>query len=59
MQRRALGLLFSLLALALAATGVAALAGAHGAGRWIVGLAAFALAAWLGSVALAVLRRGR
>ncbi|MBA3734243.1 MAG: hypothetical protein H0W90_03440 [Actinobacteria bacterium] len=56
-QRPAMGALFSLLALAFA--GVAFTAG-HGAGReagrWIVALAAAALAIWLASLALRAFR---
>ena len=57
MQRHALGLLFAVLAAVLGAVSVAALVGAAGPGRWIVGLAALALAGWLGSLALSALRR--
>jgi hypothetical protein len=56
-QRRALGLLFSALCLALVGIGLAALVGAHGAARWVVAAAALALAFWLGSVALSALKR--
>jgi hypothetical protein len=56
-QRRALGLLFSVLSLALVGIAVAALVGAHGAARWVVAGAALALAAWLGSLALSATRR--
>jgi hypothetical protein len=56
-QRHALGLLFTVLTLALAAVGVAALAHAHSAARWVVGLAALAVSAWLATVAVAALRR--
>jgi hypothetical protein len=56
-QRRALGLLFSLLAVALLVVAAAALAGAHGAARWVIAFAALALAAWLGSSALSILRK--
>jgi len=59
-QRHALGLLFTVLAAALAAVGAAALAGAgSGAGRWLIGIAALALAAWLASLALGLWRRRR
>ncbi|HSX23169.1 MAG TPA: hypothetical protein VLE97_10395 [Gaiellaceae bacterium] len=59
-QRRALGILFFVLALLLVATAVAAFAGADkGATRWVVGLAALAVAWWLGSLALAALRPRR
>ena len=57
MQRHALAVLFAVLALALAAVAVAALAGGGGgAGRWVVGLAAVALALWHGSLAGGLLR---
>jgi hypothetical protein len=52
MQRRALGLLFLVLALALG--GIAA--GSAIAGRWVIAAAAAALALWLGSLALQGLR---
>ena len=57
MQRRALGFLFSFLCLALVGIALAALVGAHGAARWVIAAAAVALAAWLGSVALSILKR--
>ena len=57
MQRRALGFLFSLLVVGLVAVAIAALAGAHGAARWVIAFAAFALAFWLGSIALSALKR--
>jgi hypothetical protein len=57
-QRRALGLLFAVLAAVLAAVGVAALVGASGgAGRWVVGVASLAIAAWLASLSASALRR--
>jgi hypothetical protein len=57
-QRRALGILFAGLAVVLAATAAAALIGAGGsAKRWVVGIAAVALAGWLASLAAAALRR--
>jgi hypothetical protein len=56
-QRRALGVLFSLLTVALLVVAAAALGGAHGAARWVIAFAALALAAWLGSTALSILRR--
>jgi hypothetical protein len=56
-QRRALGALFGGLAAALVLLAVAAVAGAGGdAARWIVALAALALALWLGSLALSAFR---
>jgi len=48
-QRRALTVLFSLLALALVGIAIAALVGAHGAARWVIGAAALVLAAWFAS----------
>ncbi|MGD0713116.1 MAG: hypothetical protein ABSB24_02885 [Gaiellaceae bacterium] len=60
MQRRALGLLFAFLAAVLAATALWAAVGAgHDVRRWIVALAALALAAWLASLALSAFRRHR
>jgi hypothetical protein len=57
-QRRALGLLFATLAAVLAAVGVAALAGTGGGGgRWLVGVAALAVAGWLASLAVGAFRR--
>jgi len=56
-QRRALGVLFSLLTVALLVVAAGALAGAHGAARWLIAFAALALAAWLGSAALSTLRK--
>jgi len=48
-HRRALTVLFSLLALALLGIAVAALVGADGAKRSVIGGAALALAAWFAS----------
>jgi hypothetical protein len=48
-QRRALTVLFSLLALALLGIAIAALAGAHGPARWVIAGAALVLAAWFAS----------
>jgi hypothetical protein len=56
-QRRALGVLFIGLTAALVAIAVAAFVGAHGGARWVIALAALALAAWLGSIALSALRK--
>ncbi len=56
-QQRALGLLFAILATVLAAVGAAALVGGGGAARWVVGVAALAIAAWLASLAVGALRR--
>jgi hypothetical protein len=55
-QRHALGLLLTILAIALVGVAIAALVGAHGGARWVIALAGFALAGWLGSVALSALR---
>ena len=56
-QRPALGALFSLLAIAFAGVAFAAGHGAGGeAGRWIVALAAGALAVWLASMAFRAFR---
>jgi len=57
-QRRALGVLFCVLATALVATAIAALVGAgHEPRGWIIAGAAVAIAGWLGSVGIAALRR--
>jgi hypothetical protein len=59
-QRHALGLLFAVLATALAAVAAYALAGADDTGRLVIGLAAAAVAAWLATLsASAFRRRGR
>ena len=57
MQRRALGVLFTGLTVALVAIAIAAFLGAHGGARWVIAVAALALAAWLGSIAVSVLRK--
>ena len=54
MQRRALGLLFSVLAAAFVLVAVAATG--HGARGWIIAVAALALAVWMGSMALSAFR---
>jgi len=57
-QRRALGVLFCVLATALVGTAIAALVGAGSEPRgWIVAVAAVAIAGWLGSVGISALRR--
>jgi hypothetical protein len=57
-HRRALGLLFCVLAAALSAVAIAAFVDAGGGARgWIIGIAALAIAAWLGSAGLSALRR--
>jgi len=59
-QRHALGMLFAVLAAALAAVAAYAFAGADHAGRLVIGLAATAVAAWLATLsASAFRRRGR
>jgi hypothetical protein len=56
-QRPALGALFALLALAFAGGAFAAGYGAGGeVGRWVIALAAAALALWLASMAFRALR---
>jgi hypothetical protein len=56
-QRPALGALFALLAVAFASGAFAAAYGAGGeVGRWIVALAAGALALWMASMAFRALR---
>jgi len=57
-QKRALGVLFAGLAVALVLTAIAAITGSgDSAARWIVALAALALALWLASMALSAFRR--
>jgi hypothetical protein len=57
-QRRALGGLFSVLTLAVAAMAVWAAAGAGGSlRRWVVAAAAAAIGAWFASLAWPLLRR--
>jgi hypothetical protein len=58
-QRRALGLLFAGLAAALAAVAAYALAGADNTRRFVIGLAAVAVAAWLATLSLSAFRRRR
>ena len=58
MQRRALAILFGVIAMALLAIAVSAIAGAGGsAGGWIVAVSALAIAGWLGSIAVSGLKR--
>ena len=52
-------MLFAFLAAALAAIAGYAFAGADNTRRLVVGLAAAAVAAWLGSLSLSAFRRGR
>jgi hypothetical protein len=56
-QRRALAVLFGVIAAALVATAASAIAGAgDGAGRWIIAAAALAIAGWLASLALSAFK---
>jgi hypothetical protein len=56
-QKPALGALFTLLALAFAGVAFDAVRGASGdAGRWIIGIAAAALAVWLATMAVRAFR---
>ena len=58
MQRRALGALFALLALMLAGLAYESAHGAGGsAGRWIVAVAAAAIAVWLATLSWRALGR--
>ena len=57
MQRRALGFLFTLLALGLLGIAVAAVATTDRGVRWRIAAAALALAAWLGTAAAQALRK--
>ena len=59
MQGQALGLLFAVLAAALAAVAAYALAGADNGRRVVVGVAAGAVAAWLATLSVSAFRRGR
>jgi hypothetical protein len=54
-QRRALGLLFAVLAAVFLLVAVAATG--HGVRGWIIALAALAIAVWLGSIAVSAFRR--
>jgi hypothetical protein len=54
-QRRALGLLFAVLAAVFLLVAVAATG--HGVRGWIVAVAALAIAVWLGSMAVSAFRR--
>jgi hypothetical protein len=56
-QRRALGTLFALLALALAGVAFESARGAGGSvGRWVIAVAAAAIAVWLGTLSFRALR---
>jgi hypothetical protein len=58
-QRHALGVLFAVLAAALAAVAGYALAGGGDARRLLVGLAAAAVAVWLATLSASAFRRKR
>jgi len=58
-QRHALGMLFAVLAAALAAVAAYAFAGGESARRLLVGAAAVAVAAWLASLSVSAFRRRR
>jgi hypothetical protein len=56
-QRRALAVLFAVIAAGLVVTAVSAIAGAgDGARGWIIAAAALAIAGWLGSMAISAFR---
>ncbi len=58
MQRRALAVLFCVIAVALLALAASAIAGAGDNARgWVVAAASLALAGWLGSVGVSAFRR--
>ena len=59
MQRHALAILFTGLTAALAGVAAFSLVGAHSAARWLIGVAALALAAWLATLAFAAVRGRR
>lgn len=56
-HRRALGLLFAVLATGLGL--ISLLSALEGGGAWVIALAAFALAVWMGDLARRTLRRPR
>jgi hypothetical protein len=58
-QRHALGLLFAVLAAALAAVAIYAFAGGDDARHLVVGVAAAAVAGWLATVSASAFRRRR
>ena len=59
MQRHALGLLFAVLAAALAAVAAYAFVGGDNPGRLVIGAAATAVAAWLATLSASAFRRRR
>jgi hypothetical protein len=58
-QRNALGILFAVLAAALAAIAAYAFAGSDNPRRLVIGLAALAVAAWLATLSVSAFRRRR
>jgi hypothetical protein len=58
-QRHALGILFAVLAAALAAVAAYAFAGADNARRLVIGFAAVAVAGWLATLSASAFRRRR
>jgi hypothetical protein len=58
-QRHALGILFAVLAAALAAVAAYAFAGGGHPGRLVIGVAALAVAAWLATLSASAFRRRR
>ncbi len=58
-QRRAMGMLFAVLAAALAAVAIFAFSGGHSARHLVIGVAAAAVAAWLATVSLSAFRAGK
>jgi hypothetical protein len=58
-QRHALGVLFAVLAAALAAVAGYAFAGGEDAGRILIGVAAAAVAAWLATLSASAFRQRR
>jgi hypothetical protein len=58
-QRHALGTLFAVLAVALAAVAVEAFVGVDDARRVVIGIAAAAIAAWLATLSASAFRRRR
>jgi hypothetical protein len=58
-QRHALGILFAVLAAALAAVAAYAFVGADNARRLVIGFAAVAVAGWLATLSASAFRRRR
>ena len=56
MQRRAMGILFAVLAAALTAVAVFSFSGGHSARHLVIGVAAAAVAVWLATVSLSAFR---